>query len=196
MPLTADNAPCPYCQGAGLTPINQIIRLGVFTDPLKSVIHQMKYHKRWPLAEFLADHLAHHTRTRNLITPDTILIPVPLHYRRHFSRGYNQSDLLARRLKSQLNCHLSRPAKRIRDTVTQTHIHAKAEREANVRGAFALKRHHQSLENHPVVIVDDVLTTGATLRAFARTLKQANPSSISAIVLAIADPRRRDFQTI
>jgi ComF family protein len=195
-PLTTDNAPCPWCHGAGLTPIERIVRLGVFTDPLKSLIHRMKYNARWPLAEFLADHLAAQPNTRNLITSDTILIPVPLHYRRQFSRGYNQSDLLARRLKKKMSCRLSRPIRRIRDTPTQTHMTSRADREANVRDAFALTHFHKSIENRPIVIVDDVFTTGATLRAVARTLKQARPSSISAIVLAIADPRRRDFQTI
>ncbi len=195
-PLTTENSPCPWCQGAGLTPIDHIIRLGIFHDPLKSLIHQMKYNARWPLADFLADHLASQPRTKNLTTPDTLLIPVPLHYRRQFSRGYNQSDLLARRLKEQLSCDLSRPIRRIRDTPTQTQMTSRADRETNVRGAFALKRRHKSIENRPIIIVDDVFTTGATLRAVARTLKQGNPSSISAIVLAIADPRRRDFQSI
>src|SRR2546421_5125972 len=57
MPSATDNAPCPYCHGNGHFPFERIIRLGVFDEPLKHLIHHMKYHKRWTLAEELADRL-------------------------------------------------------------------------------------------------------------------------------------------
>jgi ComF family protein len=195
MPLVTDGAPCPYCLGRGLSPINQIVRLGVFNSPLKDLIHQLKYHRRWTLAESLADELAKLDSVQGLIKRESVLVPVPLHILRHVSRGYNQSEIIARRLRRHFRCHLAQPVRRIRNTITQTHIHARAEREANMRGAFALKSTSQ-LTDRNVIIVDDVMTTGSTLRAFARTLKTAQPASISAVTIAVADPKHQDFQGI
>ncbi len=155
----------------------------------------MKYHRRWSLGEHLADRLAALRRVQDLISPDAVLVPVPLHFARQIVRGYNQADVIARRLKHKLKCDLAHPTRRTRNTVTQTELHSHADRDANVRGAFSLKRRSSITARH-IVIVDDVMTTGATLRALARTLKQARPASISALVLAIADPRGRAFQTI
>ena len=58
----------------------------------------MKYHRRWPLAELLADRLIETERAKTLLTETDVLVPVPLHFRRHFSRGYNQADVIARRI--------------------------------------------------------------------------------------------------
>ena len=101
-PIADHNAPCPRCLGRGLYPFQKILRLGVFSDPLKHVIHQMKYQHRWPLAEFLADRLLDQERVKGLLSEtdarDTRIVPVPLYFTRQIRRGYNQADLLARRL--------------------------------------------------------------------------------------------------
>jgi competence protein ComFC len=176
-------------------PFDKIVRLGIFDEPLKDLIHHMKYHGRWTLGEQLAGVLAETDRIKQLVRDETVLVPVPLHYLRQISRGYNQADVIARRLRQSLGCQLDACARRTRDTETQTQIHAHADREKNVRGAFALKR-AGAVAGKRVVIVDDVMTTGSTLRSLARTLSSAKPASISAIVLAVADPRRNDFQVI
>ena len=84
---------------------------------------------------------------------------------------------------------------RLRNTQTQIHIHSIAEREKNVRGAFALVN-AKSIEGKHVLVIDDVLTTGATLQSAARELERAKPASLCALTIAIADPKRRDFQSI
>jgi len=195
MPLPQHDAPCPYCLNRGIRPFTQILRLGIFHDPLKDLIHHMKYHRRWTLAEQLAGVLAEQPRVRQLITEDSVLVPVPLHFLRHFFRGYNQADVIARRLRKSLKCQISTCATRTRDTAAQAQIHAHADREQNVRGAFALKR-PRAVANKHVVLVDDVMTTGSTLRSLARALLAAKPASISAIVLAVADPKHHDFEVI
>src|SRR5439155_6493196 len=87
-PLTSEAAPCPYCHGKGIGWMEKIIRLGVFEDPLKHLIHQVKYHRRWALAEMLADRLLDTERAKGLLTETQVLIPVPLHFRRQILRGY------------------------------------------------------------------------------------------------------------
>lgn len=86
-------------------------------------------------------------------------------------------------------------AKRVRPTATQTHLPSRAQRIENLRDAFQLTN-YGAIEDKQVVLVDDVLTTGATLVSLARTLKKASPRSISALVLAVADPKGRAFEVI
>lgn len=195
MPLAELDAPCPYCDDKGLHPFKRIIRLGAFDDPLKHLVHQAKYHHRWPLAEFLAERLSEQERVKGLLMETDVLVAVPLHVLRHVKRGYNQADVLARWLKRLHRLKLAKPAVRVRNTETQTHLHSHAKREENLRDAFGLVN-AKCIRGKHVVVVDDVMTTGATLKSFARCLKGAEPASLSAIVIAIADPKRRGFEQI
>ena len=176
-------------------PFDRIVRLGKFDDPLKQLVHRMKYNRRWNLAGHLADWLYQEERVRRLLADADVIIPVPLHWRRQIARGYNQADLLAAALAKLAKLKLIGAVKRIRPTESQTAIHSRTIREENVRGAFALKK-LKSLAGKRVVVVDDVMTTAATLQAVGRALKATKPASISAIVLAVADPKRRDFEGI
>jgi ComF family protein len=194
VPLPA-GAACPFCQGRGLHPFDQIVALGPFRDPLRSLIHQMKYHHRWPLAEILADRLLDEPRVARLLDQTDVLVPVPLYWRRQIARGYNQADALARRLARRRGIPLVHPIIRLKNTPPQTAIHARAQREQNLRNAFGL------VDGKPIcgkrlTLVDDVMTTAATLKSAARALEDARPAAISALVLAVADPRRHDFQAI
>ncbi len=195
MPLAELDAPCPHCDDKGIHPFERILRLGIFEDPLKHLIHQAKYHHRWPLAEFLAERLSEQERVKGLLTESEVLVAIPLHVLRHVKRGYNQAEVLARRLASLNKLKLVKPALRLRNTETQTHLHSHAKREDNLRDAFGLVN-PKCIRGKHVVLVDDVMTTGATLKSFARCLKEAEPASLSAIVVAIADPKRRGFEVI
>ncbi|MEM8556745.1 MAG: phosphoribosyltransferase family protein [Bacteroidota bacterium] len=114
-----------------------------------------------------------------------LVVPVPLHRRRVLSRGYNQSATLARglaaRLDADLDLHLLRRARPTRSQTALNH----AARWANVDGAFALRRDADVRGSH-VLLIDDVLTTGATLAAAARPLIEAG---VSVSVAALACTR-------
>jgi ComF family protein len=199
MPVARRGDPCPHCAGRGLFPFDRVLRLGVFDDPLTDLIHRAKYHGRWTLAELLADRLLAQERVKGLLSEPPIdehrLVAVPLHAWRHTTRGFNQAAVIAGRLSRVSGIPLVRPAVRLRNTETQTHLHSHAKREENLRDAFGLINPRCIAGRH-VVLVDDVMTTGATLQSLARTLRAANPASLSAIVVAIADPRRRGFERI
>jgi ComF family protein len=197
MPLATHGAPCPHCLGKGVPHFERIIRLGVFEHPLKHLVHQMKYHKHWVLGEYLADKLADTERAKGLLTETDALVPVPLHFRRHVARGYNQADVIARKLGGGgRKIRVVHALRRTRDTETQTHLPSHDKRVENVRGAFALRRAAKHLRGRHVVVVDDVTTSGSTLQEIARTLKEAEPASLCAIVLAIADRKGRGFEVI
>ena len=194
-PLPEQGAPCPHCLGDGMAHYGWVLRLGTFTDPLKHLIHQSKYHQRWPLAEMLADRLLEQERVKSLLSETEVVVPVPLHRLRQISRGYNQAEVIAKRLASRCKLAIARPVIRLRNTESQTAMTSAAQREENMRDAFALLDPRPVRGKH-VVVVDDVMTTGATLKAFARALRPAKPASLCAVVLAVADPKGRDFQTV
>jgi ComF family protein len=115
-----------------------------------------------------------------------IVVPVPLHWRRRWTRGYDHAWLLARHA-----CALAgiaapvRALRRIRHAVAQSTLPA-AERARNVSEAFATIGTGGAVAGRAVVLIDDVMTTGATLAAAARPLRRAGATSVTALVLARA----------
>jgi ComF family protein len=129
-----------------------------------------------PLGDLLAQHMSAHP------LPADGLIAVPLHPRRLAERGFNQSDLLARRLSMQCKIpFISRGLMRNRDTAHQVGLDAQ-ERRANVGDAFVWQ--HDTPPPARALLIDDVLTTGATLEACAQALRAAGSREVRALVLA------------
>jgi ComF family protein len=118
------------------------------------------------------------------ITTYQAILPVPLHPRRRRQRGYNQSKMLARELSKMLHiplmCHLLR---RARQTNEQALLMDRSSRHANIRDAFQVAR-PASVKGKTLILVDDVVTTGATVSECARMLKQEGADSV--LVFAIA----------
>jgi ComF family protein len=195
MPVAEHGAPCARCLGNGVPHFERVIRLGVFQDPLKHLIHQMKYHRRWPIAEMLALKLLTHESVKALLSETDALVPVPLHPFRHIARGYNQAEVIAQTLGQACKLPVIKPIVRIRRTPMQTTMPSPTQRIENMKDAFLLVRERGVRDKH-VVLIDDVTTTGATLQSAARVLVQAKPASISMLVIAVADPKHQDFQTI
>ena len=138
----------------------------------------MKYGGQLTLADAFAKKLAMHVDHHAL--PDYV-IPMPLHHTKLCERGFNQSLLLASTIARQLNIKLlADSCQRIRNTPSQSSLPWK-ERDKNVRNAF---RCDVDLSGKHVALVDDVLTTGASLNALAAAAKQKGAKKISAWVVA------------
>lgn len=186
--LPMAGSPCPYCMGKGPPNFERVVRLASFHGPVRTMIHHLKYHRRWTVGEELADRLIAQERVKALLQETHVLVAVPLHWRRQFPRGYNQAEVIARRLRRRCGIPVARAVRRIRHTEMQTHVHSHARRTKNLRDAFALID-AKALAGKHVTLIDDVWTTGATMQAMARVIKPAKPASLSAIVVAAADPR-------
>jgi ComF family protein len=151
--------------------------IGAYDGALRAIVHALKYDGRRSLARPLAALMC--GRGADLLDGAVAVVPVPLHRSRRRQRGFNQAADLAR--------HLGLPVVhalvRVRATPPQTGLPA-AQRHRNLRDAFAVTRAARSLAGATVVVVDDVSTTGATLDACARTLKEAGVAEVRALTAA------------
>jgi ComF family protein len=151
-----------------------------YEGPLERAIHRLKYQGRRTLAPSLAGLLTE--RYEPFLPADAWLLPVPLHRRRRRQRGYNQSQLLVDELARAWAVPTPRGRLvRGRDTRPQVGLD-RAQRRANVAGAFAWRG--PPLDGRPILLVDDVITTGATVEACAVVLQGAGAGTVRALSLA------------
>jgi ComF family protein len=173
---------CIHCRNSTFH-FDRTIRLGPYEGLLRELILRLKHEGGELLAELLADLWAEHAESRLRELQAEVVVPVPLHWRRRCTRGYNQSEVLARSLAARLGLPC-RPGwlRRARFTPDQTRQTA-AMRRDNVRNAFQ-GRPRQGLRQRCVLLVDDVLTTGSTASEAARALRDAGARRVVVAVLA------------
>ena len=158
--------------------------LARYEGPVATAIRTFKYSRvRWislPFARWMHQYLVSHPE----IEFDCI-IPVPLHWRKEFVRTFNQSHLIAANLSRLLNVQLmSRVLIRTRNTRSQTGLDHRARAE-NVKGAFTVAD-QKRVKGRSVLLIDDVLTTGATALEAKRALRRAGAKSVTIITIAKA----------
>jgi ComF family protein len=181
-PYVAGPDDCPHCRGAHFY-FDRTCRLGPYQGRLRELILLMKRRRHAELAELLGYIWAEHSAARLQAEACDAVVPVPLHWRRRWWRGYNQSDTLARHLAARLGLACQpRWLRRIRHTPQQT-LQTPAERRTNVRGAFAAAP-GTDLSGQAVLLVDDVMTTGSTCSEAARALKRAGAVRVVAAILS------------
>jgi len=203
--LTFDPFPtCPRCAGSvgphaslegGCTACRSdafafdgVFRVGVHEDLLREVVIKLKQRGAEEFAEAMAVLFAEVLAAKlKSFLPD-VVIPVPLHWLRYWQRGFNQSEILGRALAENLGkpCR-SRVLRRVRRTPSQK-AQTAAKRRENMKGAFAA-RPDPSIKGKVCLLVDDVLTSGATAHEAARALRTLEPARI--IVCVIARPGTR-----
>lgn len=154
-----------------------------YDSPVGRMIRDLKYHGHYWLVDDLADLLAAGVRAHYDPAVFDALAAVPLHITKRRSRGFNQSAWLASALARRLRLPIARRClRRIRADRSQTHLTV-AQRAANVRDAFE-PRWNRWLEGRRILLVDDVMTTGATVNDCARALKKGGAAAVHAITLA------------
>ncbi|NLA24778.1 MAG: ComF family protein [Bacteroidales bacterium] len=151
----------------------------------RNLLHSLKYRHKPEIGVFLGRELGFRIRNSEYFKNIDYLIPVPLHKSRLKERGYNQSTMICRGISDVTEIELYEDAI-VRTVATQTQTKKnREERWENVAGKFALPN-VESLKNKHVLLVDDVITTGATLEAVAHTLLEVEGLKISIAVLAKA----------
>jgi competence protein ComFC len=155
----------------------------VYKGPARELLRKFKYGGRDYLAGFLSRLLICALNNEPAMREADAVVPVPLHWTKRLTRGYNQSELLAR----ETAAYLGKPVLggvlvRKRMTSPQFHL-SKGERLENLRGCFKVKQPSR-LENMSVLLVDDICTTAATLEQCARVLKKAGASKVYGLTVA------------
>lgn len=166
---------CPRCR-ATRTHIALGRAVGDYDGALGAILHALKYEGRTSIAPMLSALMR--AQGHAVLAGADYTVPVPLHWRRRWKRGFNQAELLAAGLGIPIRCAL----RRRRHTPSQTDLPAE-ERHANVRDAFCVNRGTQ-ITDACVVVIDDVSTTGATLEACAKTLLHAGAREVRTLTAA------------
>jgi ComF family protein len=184
--------PFVYDPGAGLLSMEAIAnppayaraRAAVrYDDVARTLVHALKYQDRTDLAPAMGRWMAR--AGEELLCDADVLVPVPLHWRRGWSRRYNQSGALARAIKRHSGVTVATDAlRRIRPTQQQIGL-SRAQRASNVQGAFRVPDDRKAhIHGRRVVLIDDVLTSGATSDACARALLRAKAAQVDVLVFA------------
>lgn len=149
-----------------------------YAFPVDAAIKALKFRRKLFYAPALAQLLC--AATSEL--PDDIdaVLPVPLHWRRRWFRGFNQAVEIGRPVAKALGVPLVSPVRRKRSTPFQSGLSARA-RARNLRSAFVIR---EALQHQHVLIIDDVITTGTTMHQLARLLKSAGAGKVSALAVA------------
>ncbi len=175
---------CSECRGKSLG-FDGVIALGPYAGPIRHLCLRLKAERNAWLAPWLAAVLAEARAEALRVPGDSWVVPIPLHWRRRWRRGYNQSEALALGLSKRLALRLAFPLRRVRATPPLARS-GRSERAKAMRDAFRAKD-SSSLHGRVVLLVDDILTTGATCGAAARALKRAGAARVIAVVVGRAE---------
>lgn len=147
---------------------------------LPRLLHPFKYQAQADLFRLFTPPMKRAAELMTVDFRDWNLVPVPIHQTRLLERGYNQAELLARAVAKALGCRFVDALQRMRDTRHQAHASTRTVRMENIKDAFGVR----TVMKGPVVLVDDVVTSGATLLECARVLRERGANVVAALTLA------------
>ena len=174
---------CGYCKDLDLH-FSRGVAACLARGIVLASIHEFKYNRQLYFGRHLADWIVSAGRAHVDWSGVDAIVPAPLHPRKRREREFNQAEYLASALEKEFAKPVfARHVRRVRDTLTQTHLDAQERRE-NLSGAFAEGRRARELKGKRVLLVDDVFTTGATLDACARVLRVAGAADVWVLTVA------------
>ncbi|GAC1447655.1 MAG: hypothetical protein NVSMB9_30060 [Isosphaeraceae bacterium] len=183
---------CGECRGNRQLGFDAAVGLGPYQGPIRGLCLQLKHEREGWLAPWLADLLLEarpSLREEARGEPGAWVVPVPLHWKRHWSRGYNQAEELARGLATEMGLRSVNVLRRVVPTQKLAGL-GRVERSKALQGAFQVRSGWgPGLKGRTVFLVDDVLTTGATCGTAARALKRGGAARVVAVVVGRAEGR-------
>lgn len=200
----------PYCERLGIPfqydPGPGVLSMQAIADPpaynraraavrfdeiSRALVHALKYGDRLDLAPMMGRWIGH--AGREILAEADALVPVPLHWRRQWARRFNQSAMLAASVSAETGVPVvaAGALKRVKATVQQVGL-SRTERASNIQGAFKVPASGKAaVAGRRLVLIDDVLTSGATVDGCARALNRAGAANVDVLVFArVADPAR------
>jgi len=178
---------CSLCRH-GLRGFDAAYSYGAYEGVLRELIHLYKYGRIQTMARPLADLLAAALPRDERFD---VVTAVPLHWRRQWQRGFNQSELLAREIARRCGIPLVKALRRARPTLAQAGL-SNADRRHNVVAAFGCRRgalRGRQVQGKRILLIDDVMTTGSTAAACAVALKRAGAARVALLTVARVDRR-------
>lgn len=177
-----------FMRFVGRIPIVRASSFAYFTSEglLQHLLHRLKYENRKEIGLFLGKQLGHDFKQLNWHHGIDLIIPVPLHPKKEASRGFNQATIIAQGVSEVLDIPVDTQSlyrKRFTESQTQK---TREERLANMHEAFDI-HNHSNLENKHILLIDDVLTTGATLEACAHAIQTAGNMKVSIATIGVAN---------
>jgi len=154
-------------------------------DPIQQVVHKMKYADQPKIGQFLGHQAAMELQYTDFFDGIDVIVPMPLHPRRLRERGYNQSEYIARGLSEVLGIPVDTThVMRIKDTPKQALQDAQGRKE-NMQNAFAVNHPEQIYHKH-ILVVDDLITTGETMRSCLKAMKKFRGATFTVFALCKA----------
>jgi ComF family protein len=162
-------------------PFDRTLAAFTYAHPLDFLINRFKHHRQFVCGDYLSKHLISAVQAAygRQSLPD-LLLPMPLHWTRHFKRGFNQSHAIAHQLHKKLSIPLAHHCRRLKHNPRQQGLKRK-ERLRNLTEAFTVS---SRLDGYHVALIDDVMTTGATATELSHCLRQAGAAKVDVWVLA------------
>ena len=188
LPSTFKSIPtflCPECRRQNVY-FNRAFIPTLYEGVMKKVIHLLKYNKKTGVMRTLEKIMRSYFNCLNSSFPSLdLVVPIPLHRKKLRERGFNQAELIAKVAAKHLQVRLTKGnLKRTKATITQTSLDRK-ERKRNLREAFTVKNRDE-FQAKNVLLVDDVYTTGTTIKEAAKVLKEARVKDVYVFALARA----------
>ncbi len=175
--------------------IDDMFSLFLFEEdsPIRDLIHELKYKRKFMFGKFLGKLIGEELHKTKTDWKYEGIFAVPLHPSKKVIRGYNQSDFIVKGISSVLKIpDYSKYLKRKRPTPSQTNLNV-IERKQNVAGAFSIKKNFK-FKGNSFIIVDDIITTGATISEAAKNLKDMGAQNIYAVSAALTSINTTFFQ--
>ncbi|OIP77636.1 MAG: hypothetical protein AUK48_03775 [Oscillatoriales cyanobacterium CG2_30_44_21] len=184
--IAAHQSPQFLQKDCPISPQIPLYSWSIYDGAVKRAIATCKYENHPEIMEAIAEKVVNRWRQEPIAAlKNTVVVPIPLHANKLKSRGFNQAEVLARRFcdLTALPCH-PRLLQRVKDTKPQMQTKTKGERQQNLSKAFVVSRSPQDLDSGNVLIVDDIYTTGTTIREAIAAFLAQNITVKGVIVIA------------